>query len=61
MTPQHSYYQVAVIGYSQEYEVVLGEGITGGLVFLMAAAAFLAFAPQLSNSVTKQVCKTTMK
>ena len=51
-----------MIGYSHEYEVVLGEGITGGLVFLMAAAAFLAFAPQLSTSVTKQVCTwTTMK
>ena len=53
MTPQHSYYQVAVIGYSQEYEVVLGEGITGGLVFLTAPGAFLAFASKLSNSVTK--------
>jgi len=47
--------QVGVIGYSHQYEVVLGEGITGGLVFLMAAAASLAFAPTLANSVTKQV------
>merc|ERR1712037_333179 len=47
--------QVAVIGYSHQYEVVLGEGITGGLVFLMAAAASLAFLPTLGNSVTKQV------
>ena len=44
-----------MIGYSHEYEVVLGEGITGGLVFLMAAAASLAFLPTLANSVTKQV------
>ena len=44
-----------MIGYSHQYEVVLGEGITGGLVFLMAAAASLAFLPTLGNSVTKQV------
>ena len=44
-----------MIGYSHQYEVVLGEGITGGLVFLMAAAASIAFLPTLINSVTKQV------
>merc|ERR1712130_50116 len=47
--------QVAVIGYSHQYEVVLGEGITGGLVFILAAAASLAFLPTLANSITKQV------
>ena len=44
-----------MIGYSHQYEVVLGEGITGGLVFILAAAASIAFLPTLVNSITKQV------
>ena len=50
-----TYVKVAVIGYSHQYEVVLGEGITGGLVFILAAAASIAFLPTLVNSITKQV------
>ena len=55
--------QVVVIGYSHQwvppplssrYEVVLGEGITGGLVFLLAATATLAFLPALGSSTSRQ-------
>ena len=34
--------------------MVLGEGITGGLVFLLAAAATLAFLPSLGGSTSRQ-------
>ena len=40
---------------SCRYEVTLGEGITGGLVFLLAGAASAAFLPSVTRSRTRQV------
>jgi len=47
--------QIIVIGYSHEYEVMLGEGITGGIMFLVAGAAGIAAIKGMQHSRAKQV------